>query len=48
MALGLIFWMRPSIKASLQQNKETPSDWVGALIPIVGVVLFVIFLITMV
>jgi len=48
MALGLIFWMRPSIKASVQQNKEAPSDWLGALIPIAGVVLFVIFLIMMV
>ncbi len=48
MALGLIFWMWPGIKASLQQNKEVPVDWLGALIPIAGAVLFVIFLITMV
>jgi TRAP-type C4-dicarboxylate transport system permease small subunit len=48
MVLGLIFWMRPSIKLSLQQSKGIPSDWLGALIPIAGVVLFVIFLITMV
>lgn len=48
MALGLIFWMRPGIKASLQQKKDAPADWAGALIPIVGVVLFVIFLIMMV
>jgi len=48
MALGLIFWMRPGIKSSLQQSKDVPSDWLGALIPITGVVLFVIFLITMV
>jgi len=48
MALGLIFWMWPGIKASLQQNKEVPADWLGVLIPIAGVVLFVIFLITMV
>ncbi|MCF7971864.1 MAG: hypothetical protein K9L22_11965 [Methylococcaceae bacterium] len=48
MALGLIFWMRPGIKASLQQKKDGPTDWLGALIPIIGVVLFVIFLIMMV
>jgi hypothetical protein len=47
-ALGLVFWMGPGIKASLQRSKEAPTDWVGALIPIAGVVLFVIFLIMMV
>ena len=45
MALGLVFWMGPGIKATLQQSKEAPKDWGGALIPIGAVVLFVIFLI---
>ena len=45
MALGLIFWMGPGIKATLQRSKEAPKDWVGALVPIAGVVLFIIFLI---
>ena len=48
MALGLIFWMGPGIKATLQRSKEAPKDWLGALVPIGGVVLFVIFLIMMV
>jgi len=48
MALGLIFWMGPGIKATLQRSKEAPTDWLGALVPIGGVVLFVIFLIMMV
>ena len=48
MALGFIFWMGPGIKATLQRSKEAPKDWLGALVPIAGVVLFVIFLIMMV
>ncbi len=48
MALGLIFWMGPGIKVTLQQSKAAPKDWLGALVPIGGVVLFVIFLIMMV
>lgn len=48
MVLGLIFWMGPGIKATLQRSKEAPKDWVGAFIPLAGVVLFVIFLIMMV
>jgi len=47
-ALGLVFWMGPGIKASLARSKEAPTDWMGALIPIGGVVLFVVFLIMMV
>lgn len=45
LALGLIFWVGPGIKATLQQSKEAPKDWIGVLVPIGGVVLFVIFLI---
>lgn len=44
MVLGLIFWMGPGIKATLERSKEAPKDWAGALLPIAGVVLFVIFL----
>ncbi len=47
-ALGIIVWMGPGIKASLARSKEAPTDWMGALMPIAGVVLFVIFLIMMV
>jgi len=48
MALVLIFWMGPGIKASLQRSKGAPTDWLGALVPLGGVVLFVVFLIMMV
>lgn len=45
LALGLVFWMGPGIKATLERSKEAPKDWLGVLIPIGAVVLFVIFLI---
>lgn len=48
MALGLTFWMGPGIKATLQHSKKAPKDWIGALMPVGGVVLFVIFLIMLV
>ena len=47
-ALGVIFWMGPGIKATLTRSQAAPKDWLGALVPIAGVVLFVIFLIMMV
>lgn len=48
MALGLIFWMGPGIKSSMEQSKNVSSDWLGAAIPLIAVVVFVVFLITMV
>ena len=48
MAVGLIFWMRPGIKASVERSKEAESDWMGFLLPIAAVIIFVVFLITMV
>ena len=48
MVLGVILWMRPGIKSSMQQTREAKSDWMGALIPIGFVVIFIIFLIAMV
>ncbi len=46
LALALVFYLRPGIKAALEKSKETEKkDWSGALIPIAIVVLFVIFLI---
>ncbi|PKM12958.1 MAG: hypothetical protein CVV13_03145 [Gammaproteobacteria bacterium HGW-Gammaproteobacteria-3] len=44
----LIFWMRPGIKASLEQSKNATADWPGVLVPLVFVVMFVIFLVAMV
>ncbi|MCK5829002.1 MAG: hypothetical protein KAH20_01735 [Methylococcales bacterium] len=48
MVLGIIFWMKPGIKSSLQFSKNAESDWVGVLVPIGLVVMFVIFLVSMV
>ncbi len=46
LALALVFYLRPGIKAALEKSKKTEEkDWSGVLIPIAIVVLFVIFLI---
>ena len=45
MALLLIFWFRPGIKAAIERSQQAEKDWPSALIPIGIVVLFVIFLI---
>jgi hypothetical protein len=47
--LGVLLWTGPGVKAMLQKSREAENpDWAGALLPIVLVVLFVIFLIMMV
>ncbi len=48
MVVGVILWMRPGIKSSMQQTRDAKSDWMGVLIPIGFVIMFVIFLIAMV
>ena len=48
MVLGIIFWMRPGIKSSFKMGENAESDWMGLLVPIGLVVIFVIFLISMV
>lgn len=48
MVVGIILWMRPGIKTSMQQTRDAKSDWMGALVPIGFVVMFVVFLIAMV
>ncbi len=47
-ALGVIFWMKPGIRSSLRMGKNAESDWVGFLVPIGFVIMFVVFLIAMV
>ena len=48
-ALGVLFWIGPGIKGSLEQSRKAENkDWTGALLPIALVVLFVLFLIMMV
>lgn len=43
-ALLVIFWFRPGIKAALQKSEQAEKDWPGLLLPIAAVILFVIFL----
>lgn len=47
-AVLVIFWFRPGIKATLEQSRQAPKDWPSALIPLALVVLFVILLIALV
>ncbi|MCQ8116030.1 hypothetical protein [Methylomonas rosea] len=48
LALLLLFWMQPGIKAALARSKQTPSDWPSVIVPLLMVVMFVLFLIAMV
>lgn len=48
LAAFFIFWFRGGIKARMEESRNAPKDWMGALIPIALVVLFVIFLIAIV
>jgi hypothetical protein len=48
LALLVIFWLGPGIKPALEKSKAAQSDWPGLLIPLALVVLFVLFLISMV
>ena len=48
LAILLIFWMRPGVKAAMERSKQTPSDWPSVLMPIALVVVFVLFLLAMV
>ncbi len=44
-ALMVIFWFRPGIKASFERARQSEGRWSDVLIPLSLVVLFVIFLI---
>ena len=47
--LLVIFWFRPGLKEAFKQRKEAEKkDWIGVLVPIGLVVLFVILLISLV
>lgn len=48
MVLGVIFWIRPGIKTSMQQSKDAKSDWAGLLLPLGAVIIFIVFLVSMV
>jgi hypothetical protein len=44
-ALLLILWFRPGIKAAIERSRTAKKDWPAALIPLALVVLFVFFLV---
>jgi len=44
-ALLVIFWFKPGIKAALKQSEEAEKDWAGILLPVAAVILFVVFLV---
>ena len=47
-AILLVFWFRPGIKASLEQSRQAKKDWPSVIIPLALVVLFVVFLVSLV
>jgi hypothetical protein len=48
LVLGILFWMGPGIKATLEKSRTAKADWMGLIVPLGFVILFVIFLIAMV
>ncbi len=42
----LLFWFLPRVKPQLEQDRNAPKDWIGVLIPVGLVALFVVFLIS--
>jgi uncharacterized membrane protein YidH (DUF202 family) len=45
--LVILLWRLPKVSKAMEQHKDEPRDWVGVLIPIGVVVMFVIFLISL-
>ncbi len=43
-ALLVLFWFKPGIRATLAESRKAEKDWPGFLISIAFVVLFVFFL----
>lgn len=48
LVLGMLFWMRPGVKATMEKSRTAKSDWAAVVVPIGFVIMFVIFLIAMV
>jgi di/tricarboxylate transporter len=49
LVLLVLFWIGPGVKAMLEKSRQAENrDWTGFLLPIALVVLFVLFLISMV
>jgi hypothetical protein len=48
LAVLLILWFRPGIKAALERSKQAEKDWKSVLLPLAVVTAFVILLIMLV
>jgi hypothetical protein len=48
LVIGVIFWLKPGIKAAIEKSRQAKSDWPSLLVPMALVSLFVIFLMMMV
>lgn len=46
--VAVLFFMVPRIKGAMARSEGQPKDWKGVLIPIGLVVLFVVFLVSLV
>ena len=45
----VLFWIGPGIKPMLEKSRQAEQrDWKGVLLPVAAVILFVVFLISMV
>ncbi|MCY4050437.1 MAG: hypothetical protein OXE41_08915 [Gammaproteobacteria bacterium] len=43
--LLVVLWFLPGTRNMIEASKDAPKDWMGILIPISGVILFILFLI---
>jgi hypothetical protein len=48
LAVLMVFWLQPGIKAAMARSKQASADWQSVLVPLGLVVMFVLFLIAMV
>ncbi len=48
LAVLMVFWLQPGIKAAMARSKQAPADWQSVVVPLGLVVMFVLFLIAMV
>jgi hypothetical protein len=48
LAVLMVFWLRPGIKAAMARSKQVSADWQSVVVPLGLVVMFVLFLIAMV
>lgn len=48
LVLGMLFWMGPGIKATMEKSRTAKADWRGVVVPVSFVIMFVIFLVAMV